>query len=345
MLPISNSPIPLDPSFLRLHSRQRAETELRRIVRSVKFELIERESAVHLLGPEMSYHEVDPYLQGHLDEMGVGREDILSYLSHSGRIDICFEDSWTGYFIADRFEKNRRGDDLTIIHLDDHTDMMATLLYLSGDALVDPTNGATFDPKCSSDWRSAIYSGAINIGNYMTPLFYSGSHVHICHVNNSPEQTDFRWIVREACQYSLIPEKKFATIAKLDSPSPRAVGSYRAASSPDQVLHQNSPGWTIVHIDLDYFINDFNGAHRGTGYTPQPALRTTAAGKLECFFAALAKAEINVDRWIIATSPGFCSAYHWKWLLLEIELNIEEYEGRSVIDRASRCQRANPARG
>lgn len=327
MLPIRNSPIPLDPSFLRLHGRQRTETELRRIVRSVKFELIEGESAVHLLGPEMSYHEVDPYLQGYLDEMGMGREDILSYISRTGRVDICFEDSWTGYFIAERLKKNRRGDDLTIIHLDDHTDMMATLLYLFGDTLVDPTNGATFDPKCTSNWRSAIHSGAIDIGNYMTPLFYSGSHIHICHLNNFPEQSDFRWISREPCQYNLIPEKQFATIAKLDSPSPRVVGSYCAASRPDKVLHKNCSGWTIVHIDLDYFINDFNGANRGTGYTPQPALRTMAADKLECFFDALAKADISVDRWIIATSPGFCSAYHWEWLLWEIEQNIEEYEG------------------
>ena len=75
---------------------------------------------------------MDPYLQKRLDEMGMGREDILSYISRSERIDICFEDSWTGYFIAERFEKRRRGDNLTIIHLDDHTDMMATLLHSFG---------------------------------------------------------------------------------------------------------------------------------------------------------------------------------------------------------------------
>lgn len=330
MLPIRNTPIPLDPSFLRLHGRQRTETELRRIVCSVKFELVEEESAVRLLGPEMSYHQADPYLQRRLEEMWMGRGDILSYMCRTERIDVCFEDSWTGYFIAERFEKSRRGDNLTIIHLDDHTDMMATLLYFSGDGLVDPTNGAPFDPRCSSSWRSAIHSGAINIGNYMTPLYYSGSHIHIRHVNNLPEHSDFRWILREPCQYNLIPEKQFATIAKLDSPIPGVVGSYCAASSPETVLHKNSSDWTIIHIDLDYFINDFNGASRGASYTPDPALRTKAAEKLERFFDALAKADISVDRWIIATSPGFCSAYHWEWLFSEIEQNIQEYEGRPV---------------
>ncbi len=66
----------------------------------------------------MSYHEADPHLGKRLEEMGMKPCDILSYASRSGRIDLCFEDWWTGYFIAERFG-NKRRDDLTIIHLDD----------------------------------------------------------------------------------------------------------------------------------------------------------------------------------------------------------------------------------
>jgi hypothetical protein len=330
MLPLSNTPIPLDSSFLRLHGRERTETELRRIVCSVKFELVEKENAVRLLGPEMSYHQADPYLQKRLDEMLLGRGEILSYTSRTERIDICFEDSWTGYFIAELFENRRPADSLTIIHLDDHTDLMATLLCVSDDGLVDPTNGSMFDPRCSNSWRSAIQSGAINIGNYMTPLYYSGSYVQIRHVNNGSEDSYFRWILRQSCQYHLIPERQFATIAKLNSPSPGVVGSYCAASSPKTVLRKKTSDWTIVHIDLDYFINDFNGASRGATYTPDPALRENATGKLERFFDALANADVKVERWIIATSPGFCSAFHWEWLLSQIEQRIHEYEGRPV---------------
>jgi hypothetical protein len=338
MPPIRNTPIPLDPSFLRLHGRQETETELRRIVCSVGFELLEEENSVRLLGPEMSYHQADPYLRARLHEMSLGTEDILSYISRNDRIDFCFEDSWTGYFIAERFEKRRRDEALTIIHLDDHTDMMATLLCLSGDRLVDPTNGDPFDPRCCGDWRSAIYSGAINIGNYMTPLYYSGNRIHIIHLNNSPESTDLRWISRQPCQYKLIPEKQFATIARIDSPHADIVGSYRADSSAEKISCENSSNWVIVHIDLDYFINDFNGASRGPDYAPDPVLRTRAAEKLDRFFVALANADISVDRWIIATSPGFCSAYHWVWLLSKIEENIGKYEGGSGDNRDRLCQ-------
>jgi hypothetical protein len=289
-----------------------------------------KESAVRLLGPDMTYHQVDPYLPQRLKEMGVDRGEILSYISSTERMDICFEDSWTGYFIAERFRKSQSGIDLTIIHLDDHTDMMPTLLCVSGDRLTDPTSGAPFDPRCSGNWVSAIHSGAINIGNYMTALYYSGSHVHIRHLNNAPEQSQSCWILRDRRQYELIPAKQFASIAKLNSSGPDIVGSYCAASSPEEVLNRYRSDWTIIHIDLDYFINDFNGASRGADYRPDPALRTKAEGKLERFFDALAKSGIKADRWMIATSPGFCSAFHWEWLLSEIRRKIDGYERQPV---------------
>jgi len=330
MLRLRNRPIPLDPSFLDMHGREQTEAELRRIVCGVKFELLENERSVCLLGPDMSYHRVDPYLSGYLRRMGLDREDILSYKSSTERVDFCFEDCWTGYFIAERLSQHRQGDDLTIIHLDGHSDMMATLLCLSGDVLADPTSEAVFDPTCSSSWRSAIYSGSITIGNYMTPLYYSSSRIHIRHVSNYLQRCERHCIARAPRQYELIPNKQFAAITKLDSSGAGTVGSYFVAPGPERVLDEKASGWTIIHLDLDYFINDFNGSSRDAGYIPEPALRTSAAEKMDRFFDVLANVGLGVDRWIIATSPGFCSAYHWEWLLSEIDLHIREYENAAA---------------
>jgi hypothetical protein len=99
-----------------------------------------------------------------------------------------------------------------------------------------------------------------------------------------------------------------------------------AGSNPDQVLDGTPRGWTMVHIDLDYFINDFNGASRGENYMPDPALRTEAEKKMDRFFESLARLNPAVDRWMIATSPGFCSAIHWEWLLSSIESRILQFQ-------------------
>jgi hypothetical protein len=293
---------------------------------------MEVETAVRLLGPEMSYHHVDPYLPEVLKRFdpAMSLAGVLSYTSSLKHFDLYFEDSWSGYFIAKRFQEQNRRDDLVLIHLDDHTDMMATLLCRSGETLVDPISGATFDPFSSSDWKAAIYSGAVNIGNFITPFYYSGSNVHVRHINNSTQREELCYLFRESCRYQLIPAKQFATIAKSNSCRPGNVGTYLAGSNPDRVLSGIPPAWTLVHIDLDYFVNDFNGASRGESYVPDHVLHTKAKEKLNRFFYSLVKVNPIVDRWLIATSPGFCSAYHWEWLLAEIEGRIQQFECEQV---------------
>jgi len=331
-LPALNSPISLDSSFLRTHGREVTDDALRHIVCSVKFEVLEQANAVRLLGPEMSYHRVDPYLPETLEKFkqGMTLADVLSYTSSTRHFDLSFEDSWTGYFIAKRFRQQIPRDDLVLIHLDDHTDMMPTLLCRSRESLTDPTTDVAFDPTSSSDWEAAIYSGVVSIGNFITPLYYSGRNIHVRHINNSTEHCELAHVSRESCRYELIPERQFAAIAKSSLSRPGSVGTYLGGSSPDWVLDGAPQAWTLIHIDLDYFINDFNGGARGESYTPDPMLRAEARRKMNRFFHSLAKLNPIVDRWLIATSPGFCSACHWEWLLSEIEGKIQEFEEAQV---------------
>jgi hypothetical protein len=224
-------PIPLNPSFLQAHGREETERAIRQIVRSVNFMLLDLESAACLLGPEMSYHFADPYLAHVLEKFtpGLTRDDILSYRSGSGLFDLSFEDSWSGYFIANQFQKNRRHDDLVLIHLDDHSDMMPTLLCRSGNALINPASGAIFNPLLPNDWESTIYSGVVSIG---------------C-------RSELSFISRKSYLYDLIPGKQFAGISKSSFPTPSNTGTYLAGPDAREVLRGVPQGWTIVHIDLD----------------------------------------------------------------------------------------------
>jgi hypothetical protein len=321
-----NAPIPLAPGWLAARGREETEKELRRIVCSVKFELMEAANAVRLQGPEMSYHSVDPFLPGVLKKFkpGMTVDDILHFHSKTPYFDLCFEDSWTGYFMAERFHRRDR-DGLVLVHLDDHTDMMATLLCPSNDLLIDPTSGASFNPASSSDWKAAIYSGAVNIGNYITPFYYSDTPLHVRHINNLEDCGELFRVERETKQYDLIPNKTFADIRKTTSAAAHSVGTCQKGSNPVKILSTAPRGWTMIHIDLDYFINDFNGASRGESYVPDPQLRTSAIEKMNSFFAVLHEWNPTVDGWMIATSPGFCSAYHWEWLLTELEQRIRKF--------------------
>lgn len=323
-------PIPVNPAFLRAHGRTATETALKEIVGSVRFELLEGARAFRLLGPDMSYHQADPYLGAALARFqpGLTMTDVPTYTSTSRHFDLCFEDSWTGYFLARRFRECPEPRDLLLIHLDDHTDMMPTLLYRRGDELVDPTTGSSFDPTSGSDWRSAIAAGCINIGNFLTPFGYSGRQLHVRHLSSSAEREDRCYLRRELRCYDLIPDKCFAAVATSAAGEHEPVGTYVVGSSAEGVLDTAPHTWTVVHVDLDYFINDFNGVSRGPDYVPDPFLRRDAQRKLHAFFRALAVRDLIVDRWLIGTSPGFCSAYHWEWLLAELAGRIDEFAAR-----------------
>jgi len=318
-------PIGLDTAILHELGADNARQAMRDIVRSVAFELDAGRSELRLAGPLMTYHGADPWLPAVLAQFDptLSLDDVATFRQRHDVFDLCFEDSWTACFTAARLAAlGRLPDELTLIHLDDHTDMMSTLLSCVDGCLVDPASGEAFDPLRSDDWQAAIQAGSINIANYLTPLYYLGRPVHIRHLNNAAARAKQQPVSRALRDYGLIPGHRFADIAIPAPPGSQAVGTYRAGADPDAVIGKDVRAYTMVHIDLDYFINDFNGASRGANYVPDPSLRIVAAEKLTRFFDALGNSGISVDHWMVATSPGFCCSLHWNWLLAELAQRI-----------------------
>lgn len=334
---------PLDPHLVRIYGLRNTESRLRRILGSVKFELLAQETALRICGPDLSYHKADPYLLQELAGItgDMPMSGIASYRSVKDLYDLCFEDCWSGYFIADQLRRYHSQEDLVLVHLDHHTDMMPTLLSRVESGLCDPVSGNRFNPMVQKDWESAICTGSITIGNYLTPIYYSGHKLHIRHINNYTTSTYRQYnVIWDSRCYRLIPGMNFAAIRKKLSDWQRSVGSYLGGQSADEVLQEIPPGRMIVHIDLDYFINDFNGNIGGNCFRSHSEARDEASRKLERFFDALSKVTTDIDRWIIATSPGFCSARHWNWLLGRIEDNITQFQApeKGVVGECKRSE-------
>jgi hypothetical protein len=136
-------------------------------------------------------------------------------------------------------------------------------------------------------------------------------------------------VTQASCSYALIPDREFAGIRKKNGDWNDSSGTYRGGADVQRVLQDIPAGRIIVHIDLDYFINDFNG-NIGTNFLPaSEGLPIEARRKMDRFFDGMRAANPIVDRWVIATSPGFCSAYHWENALSELDRRIEEYGAHS----------------
>lgn len=324
ILDIAPRPIALSPSRLRELTRDEIDYRIRRIVRSVRYELDVDGHSFRILGPDMSYHDVDRGLADGLKIFGPGVavDDVLLFHEARRNFDLCLEDSWSGLFIAKQ-TAGWEDEELVLIHLDDHSDMMPTLLHIDEDRVIDTSSGQVFDPDAPDSWRSSILSGCVSIGNFVTPLFYSKRMLHVRHLNNIATSVHgVCGVERFTRRYELVPDLGFAMVRKTPRIGAHSAGTYRGGPDAQTLLNDLPEGRVIVHIDLDYFIDDLNGNPNALEL-PTDVAQRAALPKLDAFFAALRATGRPVERWIVATSPGFCAASHWPWLFDELDWRIE----------------------
>ena len=123
-------------------------------------------------------------------------------------------------------------------------------------------------------------------------------------------------------RHPLLPDVEFSSVDKVTGLHASRLGTYTASTSSADLVRRGQNGPMIVHVDLDYFINDFNGniGQRPAGSVKESQAR--ALSLLDELFSALRASGVTVERWIIATSPGFCAARHWTMLISELRQRI-----------------------
>lgn len=324
--PIDRFPLKLDIEECGHLDEEQIRLELIPLIRSNHFSIDMPNNNVLIEGPDTSYHEIDPFLEDGLCACGVP-----SKYKETGRFyrvglhsDLCFEDSWCGLFIANHIRTLGANTPLTIIHLDDHTDMMSTLL-LYNKGLIDPISQQAFAPDNPNHWPMVIESGAVGIGSFLTPFFTLRRPIHVRHLKaeaGSPKTFKVGYIGHN---HHLLKELAFFDITLRETPDTGdSIYTYQVTGNAELLFNDIAEGSVIVHIDLDYFINDFNGNAILDNYIPSKKSLKTAEQRMKLFFTALRESSVKIDRWMIATSPGFCSGIHWQFLLEKLEKYISK---------------------
>lgn len=330
-------PLHLSPSFAGSPGDIDLRSAISRIVRSSRWTLDRSEYALSVEGPGCEHYRADDDLPHALRHFAEGRafHAPLAFAERGDRFDLCLEDNWTGLFVAEAICAWPDREPLIFVHLDDHTDMMSTLLERDGVSLINPLTGAPFDPAQPADWREAIEAGAITIGAFVTALYHLARAVHVRHLKHDLPQDDRCFqVCPDEERHALLPGRAFASIRQQEQDHPESLGTYRRGQDAGRLLRDLPSGRLIVHIDLDYFINDFNG---NIGELPSESLasqREEAQRRMDAFFHALGRTGRPVDRWIVATSPGFCAVRHWDWLLGRLSEGLSEWS-RSIEPQPS----------
>lgn len=297
----------VDAGFARGKSADVVRDHLRGIFASTAFDFDEATRRVALRGSTGAHLKADRNLDDFCDahEIALCRDN-RGYLASKGSIDVCLEDGLTGMLIARALLDGQPGD-WVVLHLDDHADLMPTLLVSSDDGgLSDPETGHPFHGASEECWHRALARGAVTIGSYFTPLFHekpSRTRIHIRRLRPKlPEQAPNRMLGIQASTktFAAFGSCRFAAVETV-ARGADTQGTYLQAEQADEVLGDVPSGRVVVDIDLDVFANDFNGVRMAPIVEMTPSRRDTIRAFMDRFLQGLSRLGRTVERWIIAT--------------------------------------------
>jgi len=291
---------------------------LRAFLGHVNLEFCDQFKRVRIAGPDTSHLLVD-------QDLVLGDSILLKGLTHfeifeykkeiRDGIFLCFEDSWT-FLLIQKILARSKSRNTSILHVDAHDDLRMPLISRDAGKYINVPLGTTFSPKDPTSINEAILSGAIGIGNFLTPLYFFLDDLSI--VQFAPERVPFSAsVILSESKNNLLPDIQFIDV-KFDRNSARVGNkSYTLTNNLLDCEKKFSKHINICHIDLDFFINTYDGGNYKS-LNSENFEKTAATIKIVELFSQMKNLSFDFDYWLIATSPGFCRARHWKWLLDEL---------------------------
>ena len=284
--------------------------------------LTERGWELTLAWPGDVDRHVDPRLPIGLNWWGngVSLADMALERRCSGLILSSLYDTWTLYswskWLAQKCDADVSSP--VILHVDDHKDLGSPRLFIEGEGLRDPLTGEVFELANPESVQSAILSGAVGMGSFMTPFLHATPAAEVRHLCQPPKATrtrDFRIVQVEECDTLLDPSARRPAMQLQERAGVVGPGTYRVTADVQAWLSHIGPGPILIHIDMDYFNNRYDGDSDWRERKNQfdPPLQNILA-KIDQLTEALMDFGLapRIENIAIAFSPGFFPAEHWE---------------------------------
>lgn len=303
--------------------------------------------SITLNRPPTADYYVDPEFQNGLDwwSENFGRvviEDVPFAFHNKLGFQLSFQDSWTLYswskYLAAFTGSVAIPREIVVLHLDDHDDFMTPRLLLGGDGAdrgwVDAITKRPFDLRSPETVKEAIESGAVGIGSFLSPLLHLIPRVHVRHLCSTEYLAER--IGAHAIGVKTIEDKLLSPGALRPAIRHVSTGSDDLLRSGHTYLvtdHLNA--WLgdlpecpiLVHIDMDYFNNRYNGdsdwIYNGAKYDPSSAQVLTRVDEV---FAAFAEHKLTgrIVDFAVALSPGFFPVDLWASAIERISTHYDK---------------------
>lgn len=267
------------------------------------------------------YRYVDPRLNEGLAWWGgdLRYQDMALARKRRGRLLLSLNDTWTLESWSEWLARNPGHPDITVLHVDDHKDLGAPRLFVHPDGWVDPIEGRAMILHQPHTVESAIMSGALGMGSFLTPFLHYAPSTDVRHLCQGPKCTG---TVDSAIKLELLadtllsPNKCRPGISLVSDDKGVGRGRYRFTDDLDAWLEglEGNDTAILLHVDMDYFCNRYDGdsdsvEHPGPLNAPLPDV----LNRIDELTEALRKHRL-VDRladMVFAFSPGFFPAEFW----------------------------------
>ncbi|MBT9293118.1 hypothetical protein [Prosthecodimorpha staleyi] len=270
--------------------------------------------------PGAPERHIDPDLDVGLDWWGgIRREDMALAWRRDGRLLRCLYDSWTLASWAHWLE--RRGPNaleaVVILHVDDHRDLGSPRLVDEGSTWRDLISGRECDLRVPTSIIAAIESGAIGMGSFMTPFLAVAPRAEVRHLCQPPKALrtqDFEIRRTTKPDDLLEPGAPRLDVELLLVAPSLGPGQYRMTPSIDDWLSGIDGRPILLHVDMDYFCNRFDGdsdwASRAERLDPSPEVIHRRIDDIVEALNAHGVVE-QIEDVVVAFSPGFFPAKLW----------------------------------
>lgn len=286
-----------------------------------------------LAWPEGEERHVDPRLDVGLRMWGgISREQMALAQSRSGRVLRALYDTWTLQSWSEWFARSgfNPGEPLTILHVDDHRDLAEPRLFRRGEHWIDPISERTFDLCEPESVKSAIESGAVGMGSFLTPVLHRYPRTDVRQLGQAPKvvsTTDYEIQLTTMEDGLLEPGALRPSVKLLETSVGIGPGRYRITDNLERWVEGIAPGPILLHVDMDYFNNryDGDGDWRERTATLDPQLDEVLA-QIDRVTGVLRSADLvgRIEDAVIAFSPGFFPAELWEEADRRLQAGLEE---------------------
>lgn len=301
-----------------------------------------QELIIRLRWPEEEAFFVDPLLTQHLDwwRAGVRLEQLRQEVYWSDVGQLSLDDAWTLFswsrWLTQRCGTRTHPEEVVILHIDDHRDMMCPHIIRSGQGWMDLFTGKPFSALDPPSVLSAICSGAVGIGSFFTPFLHELPRVHVRHLCQSGRLT------RDRHEWCLVTQTEGDTLLRpgelrpridvadakahrTQSPGNNDSHSYRHTSSIPYCFSDLPECPVLLHIDMDYFNNRYNrDSDWNTHHSHHDPPLEQVLDEIDRLFHALTSYGIvnRVENVSVALSPGFFPSEYWQASLERMQLHL-----------------------